>query len=151
MNIGTKEVFRESPSCRVGDPSTKAGGVGIHKEGVPLFVSRRREARVNEQKVGTYALCESLDGDQVTIAQGEVYCINRSEHGILLLMSGRARKRQLLELHVAETQWEYSQSLYEVQWTKMVPVESHGELFLVGCRLVFGADRYWHSKLNYPG
>ncbi|MFY4729272.1 hypothetical protein [Nitrospira sp. BLG_2] len=79
----------------------------------------------------------------MTIEQGVVYSINRSEHGILVLMGGRPRKGQLLELHVAERRWEYSLSLYEVQWTKRVPVESHGELFLVGCRLVFEASRYW--------
>ena len=97
---------------------------------------------MNEQKVCTYSLCESFDGEQVIIEQGEMYSINRSEHGILVLMGGRPRKRQLLELHIAEPRWEYSLNLYEVQWTKIVPVESHGELFLVGCRLVFGASRY---------
>lgn len=142
MNIGTKEVIHESPICRVGNMNTEAAGVIVRRE-VETYLSRRREARENEQKVCTYSLCESLDGEQVTIEQGVVYSINRSEHGILVLMGGRPRKRQLLELHIAETRWEYSLSLYEVQWTKMVPVESHGELFLVGCRLVFGASRYW--------
>jgi hypothetical protein len=143
MDIGTKEVIRESPIRRVGNLNTEAAMVGVRKDVEELFPSRRREERVNEQKVCAYSLCESLDGERVTIEQGEVYCINRSEHGILVLMGGRPRKQQLLELHVAETRWEYSLSLYEVQWTKLVPVESQGELFLVGCRLVFGASRYW--------
>jgi len=143
MNIGTKEVIRKSPISRVGNLSTEAAMVGAHNDVEVSFLSRRREERVNEQKVCAYSLCESLDGQRVTIQQGEVYCINRSEHGILVLMGGQPRKQQLLELHVAETRWEYSLSLYEVQWTKLVPVESHGELFLVGCRLVFGASRYW--------
>jgi hypothetical protein len=34
-------------------------------------------------------------------------------------------------------------NLYEVQWTKPVQVESHGELYLVGCRLTFGPSHYW--------
>ncbi len=143
MNIGTKEVMHESPICRVGNRNTEAAVVALHKDVKASFPPRRREDRVNEQKVCAYSLCELLDGEQVTIEQGEVYCINRSEHGILLLMGVQPRKRQLLEIHVAETRWEYSLSLYEVQWTKIVPVESHGELFLVGCRLVFGASRYW--------
>lgn len=142
MNIGTKEVMHESPIYRMGNRNTEAV-VALHKDVKASFPSRRREERVNEQKVCTYSLCELLDGEQVTIEQGEVYCINRSEHGILVLMGVRPRKRQLLEIHVAETRWEYSLSLYEVQWTKIVPVESYGELFLVGCRLVFGASRYW--------
>jgi hypothetical protein len=143
MNIGTKEVIRESPIRRVGSLSTEVAMVGVRKDVEVSFPSRRREERVNEQKVCAYSLCESLDGQRVTIEQGEVYCVNRSEHGILVLMGGRPRKQQLMELHVAETRWEYSLSLYEVQWTKLVPVESQGELFLVGCRLVFGASRYW--------
>lgn len=144
MNIGTKEVMHGSPIYRMGNRNTEAAVVALHKDqdGKASFSSRRREERVSEQKVCAYSLCESLDGEQATIEQGEVYCINRSEHGILLLMGGRPRTRQLLELHVAETRWEYSLNLYEVQWTKIVPVELHGKLFLVGCRLVFGASRY---------
>ncbi len=141
MNLGTKEVIHESPVCRVGNLNAEAAGVGVRRD-VEAYLSRRREVRMNEQKVCTYSLCESFDGEQVIIEQGEMYAINRSEHGILVLMGGRPRKRQLLELHIAETRSEYSLNLYEVQWTKIVPVESHGELFLVGCRLVFGASRY---------
>jgi hypothetical protein len=143
MNIGTKEVVHGSQLRRVGNLNTEAAAVVASTDTEDAFPSRRREARVNEQKVCAYSLCESLDGEGVTIEQGKVYCINRSEHGILVLMGSRLRKGQLLELHVAETRWEYSLSLYEVQWTKIVPVESQGELFLVGCRLVFGASRYW--------
>jgi hypothetical protein len=146
MNIGAKEIMHGSPICRGGHLNTEAAVAPIPKDAkdpFPPFPTRRGEERVKEQKVCAYSLCESLDGRQVTIEQGEVYCINRSEHGILVLMGDRPRKGQLLELHVAETRWEYSLSLYEVQWTKIVPVESHGELFLAGCRLVFGASRYW--------
>lgn len=143
MNIGTKEVIRELTISRMGNLNAGAAVARAHKDMEEAFRSRRREERVNEPKVCAYSLCHSLDGGRVTIEQGEVYCINRSEYGILVLMGGRPRKQQLLELHVAETRWEYSLSLYEVQWTKRVPVESQGELFLVGCRLVFGASRYW--------
>lgn len=143
MNIGAKEVIHESHVRRMGNLDHEAAMVGACADAEASCPSRRVEARVNEQKVCSYSLCESLDGQRVTIEQGEVYCINRSEHGILVLMGGRPRKQQLLELHIAETRWEYSLSLYEVQWTKRVPVDSQGQLFLVGCRLVFGASRYW--------
>lgn len=143
MNIGAKQVMHESRMCRMGNVKTEAAAAAVPQNAEASCPSRRREVRVNDQKVCAYSLCEPLDGEQATIEQGEVYCINRSEHGILVLMGGRPRKGQLLELHVAETRWEYSLSLYEVQWTKIVPVESHGELFLVGCRLVFGGSRYW--------
>ncbi len=142
MNIGMKEVIHESPMRRGGNLNGEAAVVGVRKDTEASFPSRRREMRVSEQKVCAYSLCESLDGEQATIEQGEVYCINRSEHGILVMMGGRPQNRQLLELHIAETRWEYSLSLYEVQWTKILPVESYGKLFLVGCRLVFGVSRY---------
>ncbi len=140
MNLGTREVVSE---CPVGDLGTDAAMAGVRQSKEEVCPSRRREARVNEQKVCGYSLCKSVDGRHVNIEQGEVYCINRSENGILVLMGSRPRTRQLLELHVAETQKEYSLSLYEVQWTKTLPVETQGELFLAGCRLVFGASRYW--------
>lgn len=105
--------------------------------------SRRFEPRCNEHKVCAYGLCESTDGERLIIEQGEAYCLNRSEHGILVLMGRRPRFGQYIELHVAETRWEHSLNLYEVQWTRAVPIESQGELFLVGCRLVIGASRYW--------
>lgn len=143
MNTGTKEVILESPICRVRNLNAEAAMVGVRNNREALFPSRRGEERVNEHKVCAYSLCESLDRERVTIEQGEVYCINRSAHGILVLMGSQPQKQQLLELHVAETRWEYSLSLYEVRWTKLVPVESQGELFLVGCRLVFEASRYW--------
>ena len=143
MNFGTGEIVSESPVCAVGNLDTDAAMAGGRQVKEIVCPSRRGEARVSEQKVCTYSLCESVDGGHVNIEQGEVYCINRSEHGILVLMGSRPRTQQLLELQVAETQREYSLSLYEVQWTKVVPVETHGELFLAGCRLVFGASRYW--------
>lgn len=143
MNFGTGEIVSESSVCAVGNLDTDAAMASGRQVQEIVCPSRRGEARVSEQKVCAYSLCESLDGGHVNIEQGEVYCINRSEHGILVLMGSRPRTRQLLELQVAETQREYSLCLYEVQWTKVVPVETQGELFLVGCRLVFGASRYW--------
>ena len=142
MSIGTNQIIHESPTRRGANLTADAAVVGVRKDGEASLPWRRREMRVSEQQVCAYSLCESLDGEQVTIEQGEVYCINRSEHGILVMMGNRPQKRQLLELHVAETRWEYSLNLYEVQWTSILPVESYGELFLVGCRLVFGASRY---------
>ncbi|MDF0651265.1 MAG: hypothetical protein P0121_07315 [Nitrospira sp.] len=142
MIIGMKEVIHESPMSRGRNLNAEAAVAGVRKDAEASFPSRRREMRVGEQKVCSYSRCESFDGEQVTIEQGEGYCINRSEHGILVMIGERPQQRQLLELHVAETRWEYSMSLYEVQWTKMLPIESNGELFLVGCRLIFGASRY---------
>lgn len=127
----TKETIREADRYHLGNLNREAATASFH--------SRRREPRLNDPKMCAYSFCESLDGQRMTVEEGEVYCINRSQHGILVLMGGRPQKRQLLELHVAENRWDYFLNLYEVQWTKVVPVDSQGELFLVGCRLVFRA------------
>ncbi len=118
----------------------------IGRESEGLLSERRQEVRVDGSKVCAYSLCESIEGERVLIEQGEVCSLNRSEHGILVLMGSWPRNRQLLELHVPQARWEYAVNLYEVQWTKVLPVESHGNLFLVGCRLLLGASQYWGFK-----
>jgi hypothetical protein len=105
--------------------------------------ARRGEPRTDERKICTYELCESIDDEAVAIQQGEVFSLNRSAHGILVLMGQAPRRHQLMELHIPESWWRRSMNLYEVQWTKPVQVESHGELYLVGCRLTFGPSHYW--------
>ena len=117
--------------------------VSTSEESRSLLSDRRREVRVAGPKVCAYSLCESIEGERLMIEQGEVYSLNRSECGILVLMGSQPRNRQLLELHVPQARWEYAVSLYEVQWSKILPVESHGNLFLVGCRLLLGTSRYW--------
>jgi hypothetical protein len=104
---------------------------------------RRQEVRVHESKVCVYGLCELTKDERVVIEQGEAYSLDLSAHGVLVLMGRKPRHRQLLELHVPQSGWEYAVNLYEVQWTKILPVESHGNLFLVGCRLLLEASRYW--------
>ena len=105
--------------------------------------SRRREARVHEAKMCTYSLCEPINPGQVVIQQGEAYCINRSPHGILVLMGDCPRENQLLEVHLSESQWRYSMNIYEVRWTKPMTIEAQGDLYLTGCRLLFRPPQYW--------
>ncbi len=105
--------------------------------------SRRREARVAEGRICTYELCESIDEETVVIQQGEMYSLNRSSHGILLLMGCAPRREQLIEVRIPESRRRRLPNLYEVQWTKSVRIESCGDLVFVGCRLVFGPSRYW--------
>lgn len=118
----------------------------IREESEGRGSDRRGEVRIQESNVCVYGLCESVEGGRVVIEQGEAYGLDRSERGILVLMGAQPRKQQLLELHVPRNRWEYALNLYEVQWTKVLPIESQGNLFLVGCRLVLGASRYWTFK-----
>lgn len=144
-SIGTRVVSSEIHPDRVANFEARVPMTGIlpQDKAKGPYRSRRREARWNEQKVCGYGLCEVTGEESLSVEQGEAYCLNRSEHGVLILIGSRVRTRQLIELHVAETRWEYSLNLYEVEWAKAVPVESHGHLFLAGCRLVLGASRYW--------
>lgn len=106
-------------------------------------LTRRREVRVAERQLCTYELCNAINEATVVIQHGETYSLNRSAHGILILMGSRPQVLQLLELHIPESRWRRSLNLYEVRWTTSVHVDAQGELFLVGCRLTFGPSRYW--------
>ncbi|MCP9440945.1 MAG: hypothetical protein NNA20_04155 [Nitrospira sp.] len=101
------------------------------------------ETRTADQKVCAYEICTSINETGVVIEQGEAYSLNRSAHGILLLTGCFPRVGQVLELRISESRWCRSVSLYNVQWTKPLSVDSCGRLCLVGCRLVFGPSRYW--------
>jgi hypothetical protein len=143
MRIGTREVIHLSHAYLA---EYLQAGLHVRTPGGPASVpvpTRRREARVAKQQICTYELCESIDEEAVVIQQGETYSLNRSSHGILLIMGYLPRRQQLLELHIPDSRWRRSLNLYEVQWTKPVPVEACGDLFLVGCRLMFGPSRYW--------
>lgn len=105
--------------------------------------SRRCEARVHEAKRCIYSLCEPINPGQVVIQQGDAYCINRSRHGILVLMGDCPRENQLLEVHLPESQWRYSMNVYEVRWAKPLTIQAQGDLYLTGCQLLFRPPQYW--------
>jgi hypothetical protein len=140
MMIGTREVIHRLSGGWAAGTSDRLPGHSAVAAAIP---SRRQEPRIEERKISGYELCESIDEESVVIQQGEVFTVNRSAHGILILMGHRPRPQQIIELHIPESRWRQSMNLYEVQWSKAVPVESQGDLFLVGCRLTFGPSRYW--------
>ena len=141
--IGTREVVHHVHP-HFPEP-LRAGiiSVALADEVLPRHIARRQESRLSEQRICTYELCESIDEAGVIIQEGEAYSLNRSQHGILLLMGYSPNAKQVLELHIPETQWRRSLNLYEVLWTKPLSIETRGDLYLVGCRLVFGPSRYW--------
>ncbi len=141
MMIGAREVIHHlsslsGDSVLLGSKETMARGSAVP--------TRRSEPRIDVHKVCSYELCESVDEEAVVIQQGEVFTVNRSAHGILVLMGHQPHVQQLIELHVPESRWRNSLNLYEVKWTKAVQVEAQGHLFLVGCQLTFGPSRYWN-------
>jgi hypothetical protein len=143
MIIGTDRVDHEYDPQTVGPLRTEALAA-VSDDRIDIHVpTRRREGRVKEQRLCTYELCEAISEESVVTFEGEAYSLNRSEHGILILMGHLPQIQQLIELKIPESKWRRSYSLYEVQWTKAVHVESKGDLFLAGCRLTFGPSRYW--------
>ena len=145
MMIGTREVIHETrlPLSGNWQPELCASLVGNGQEKAVSGPHRRQEARIEAHQSCFYELCESIDEEAVVIQHGEAYSLNRSAHGILVLMGQAPRIQQLLELHMPESWWRRSINLFEVQWAKPVHVESQGDLFLVGCRLTFGPTHYW--------
>jgi hypothetical protein len=55
-------------------------------------------ARVAEQRLCTYELCESSDEETAVIQHGEAYSLNRSVHGILILIGTRPRTQHRLPI-----------------------------------------------------
>jgi len=152
MRIGAREVIRTDDLSVVRSLSALFSAELSTESAGSLVQARRCEARVADQRICAYEFCESIDEETVVIQQGEVYSLNRSQHGILLLIGCMPHSGLLLEVHIPESRWRRSLNLYEVQWTKPLRVKSCGDLFLVGCRLVFGSSRYWalQSAFRHP-
>lgn len=143
MRLGTREIVRagssipETVSDQIADSVLGRGPLDVS------FPNRRLEIRTADQKVCAYEICTSINETGTVIEQGEAYSLNRSAHGILLLIGCFPRVGQILELRIFESRWCRSVGLYNVQWTKPLSVDSCGRLCLVGCHLVFGPSRYW--------
>ena len=143
LALGTKERRQQSGLVRGRVLPGRPVLTVIHDWTDVHVLARRGEMRVKETRLCTYSLSESLGPEEVSIRQGEAYCVNRSRQGLLVMMGEQPREGQLLEVHVRESSWQYSATVYEVRWTHSLPVESQGELYLVGCRLVFSPAPYW--------
>ncbi len=105
------------------------------------FSNRRQEARVEDRHWYTYELYESpLDGAEAVV-EGRLLSINRSAHGILLLMRESPHARQLIVLSNPQLGWHRSTMVYEVCWVRALSIDSDGDQFLVGGRLTTAMSR----------
>lgn len=96
--------------------------------------NRRREARIEDRHWYTYETYESHNSVGEAVVEGKVQSLNRSAHGILLLMSEPPQLRQLIALYNPQLGWHRSTMLYEICWVRALPIESERQQFLVGCR-----------------
>lgn len=103
--------------------------------------NRREEARIEDRHSCVYEICESGGSSAATIQQGQAFTLNRSAHGVLLLMGAAPRVNRLVGIYNARLGWRRSTMVYQVRWTRPLRVESQGDLFLVGCRQVTGSPR----------
>ena len=110
---------------------------------------RRCEERKDYRYMCSYEIREAIGGESVVIGEGGAFVVNWSEEGILLLMALAPQAKQLIEVHISHSGWRKTLSIFEHRWTKLRQVESHGDLYLVGCRRKFGPWSYLSfSHLN---
>jgi hypothetical protein len=111
----------------------------------PLTVDslqRRCEERTDCRYMCSYEIRETIAGKSVVIGEGGAFVVNGSKEGILLLMALAPQAKQLIEVHISHSGWRKTVSIFEPRWTKLRQVESHGDLYLVGCRRKFGPCGY---------
>jgi hypothetical protein len=107
-----------------------------------IFPGRRCEARTEYRCVCSFEMLEAIDEDSVVIEQGEAVVLNRSTEGILLFMGQAPHEKQLIEVHMSRIGWGRTANVYEARWARQVRVESLGNLYLAGCRRIFGPCHY---------
>lgn len=103
---------------------------------------RRCEERMDYRHMCSYEIRKIISGESVIIGEGGAFVVNRSTEGLLLLMDLAPHAKQLIEVRISHSRWRKIVSIFEPRWTKPRQVESHGDLYLVGCRRKFGPRDY---------
>jgi hypothetical protein len=119
-----------------------AGHASAVKPPKASFSQRRCEERKDYRHMCSYEIREAIGGESVVIGEGGAFVVNRSKEGILLLIALAPQAKQLIEVHISHSGWRKTLSIFEPRWTKLRQVESHGDLYLVGCRRKFGPCGY---------
>jgi hypothetical protein len=108
----------------------------------PLPPGRRCEERVDYRHMCSYSMLQGVENKSVLIEEGMAFTLNRSTEGMLLLMGQAPRLRQMVEVRTPRARWSMTVTVFEAQWAKPVQVELLGNLYLVGCRRIFGPCHY---------
>ena len=103
---------------------------------------RRCEARMEYRRMCSYEVIKAMDEKSVVIEQGETFALNRSMEGMLLFMGRPPDATQLIKVYSTRLGRGRTVNVFESRWTKPVHVESLGNLYLVGCRRIFGPCHY---------
>lgn len=108
--------------------------------------NRRQEARVADCHCCAYEICEPDQDGLVAICEGQLITVNRSAHGILLLMREAPRVNQLIEVHSQKLGWLRSMMVYHVRWIRPIRIETGESMLLVGGRLTAGLSAIGQSR-----
>jgi hypothetical protein len=138
-------VFSHSPAVtrreqNVGNNDADQASAVMPATAIPQ--GRRCEARIEYRSMCSYEVLEAIDEESVVIEQGEAFALNRSTEGMLLLMGQAPHAKQLIEVHTSRSRWGRTVNVFETRWARPVQVESLGNLYLVGCRRMFGPCHY---------
>ncbi len=106
--------------------------------GLTIPLGRRLEARKDHQDLCSYEMLDATEEGSAVIEEGTAFALNRSTEGILLLMRRAPQVKHLIEVRSSRQGWGGTVDVFGVQWTKTIPVESFENLYLVGCRRMFG-------------
>lgn len=106
--------------------------------GLAPVINRREEPRIEDCHSCSYEIVAPGESGAAGVQQGQVFTLNRSAHGMLLLMGQALRPNQRIEVHSAKLGWWRSTMVYDVRWTRPMQIGPQGDLFLVGCRLTSG-------------
>ena len=120
----------------VGNDDVAQASAGVPAATIPT--ERRGQARRDYRQMCSYEMLEGIGKKSVIIRQGEVFALNQSKEGMLILMGQAPQKKQLIEVHSSRHGSDQTVNVFETKWARPVPVESLGKLYLVGCQRIFG-------------
>jgi hypothetical protein len=87
-------------------------------------------------------MIEAIEEESVVIEQGEAITLNLSTEGMLLFMRGTPHVMQMIEVRTPRSRWGRAMTVFDIRWVRAVHVESFCNLYLVGCRRMFGPCHY---------
>ncbi|HSL04351.1 MAG TPA: hypothetical protein VK901_12555 [Nitrospiraceae bacterium] len=122
--------------------NTAAAHASAVMPGTAIDPDRRCEARMDYRHLCSYEVIEAIKEESVVIEQGKAIALNRSTEGMLLFMRQAPHVTQLIEVRTPRSRWGRTMNVFDVRWITPVQVESFGNLYLVGCRRIFGPCHY---------
>ena len=140
-----EEMFSHSAAARLQEQNVGNNDV-IQASGVmpaaTIPPGRRCDMRTEYRSMCSYKMLDAIEEESVVIEKGVAFALNQSKEGMLLLMGEAPQAKQLIEVYSPRSRWSRTANVFEARWTRPIQVESLGNLYLVGCRRIFGPCHY---------